>query len=184
MMKKKLAALALALLLLAPSIAAVAKEATALPYGVTFQMDYAAVLETLGDAVEEDAWEDEAGVLLLPAGPSGVEGLEAEGLSFQVDRNNSDRASRLSQISISLPTGDSSVASFRKALTALIGAYGQPDGDPFGEESVSNYVEYGNLSATWTNEDARINLSLSRMYQESLTLEISNRLCYRAEDLK
>ena len=49
---------------------------------------------------------------------------------------------------------------------------------------VEGYVEYGGLHATWTKPDVRINLSLSRMYQESMSLDFSNRLCYDADDLK
>ena len=52
------------------------------------------------------------------------------------------------------------------------------------EVCVESYVEYGNLSASWTKADVRISLYMSRMYAESLTLDFSNRLCYDKADLQ
>ena len=182
---RKLLALMLVVLMTVPGFClAEESKATELPKGVTFQMDYDAVLAALGEGVAEDEWEEDVGTLMLSDTDAGIGDLKASEISFQVDRNNSGRVSRLSQIDLYLPGGENSIASFREALAAITAVYGEPDGDPFDAAGVEGYVEYGGLHATWTKPDVRINLSLSRMYQESMSLDFSNRLCYDADDLK
>lgn len=181
-MMKKIAALVLALML--PLCAAVAEEATALPFGVGFSMDYQQVLDAAGKDAEQDNWGDDTGVVMLGACDIGIGGLKAESVNFQIDRNNSASASRLSQIYMELDAGDNCIAGFRAALAALTAQYGAPDGDPFDEFGVESYVEFGNLNASWTKPDVRINLSMGRMYMDSLSLDFANRLCYDANDLK
>ena len=167
---RKLLALMLVVLMTVPGFClAEESKATELPKGVTFQMDYDAVLAALGEGVAEDEWEEDVGTLMLSDTDAGIGDLKASEISFQVDRNNSGRVSRLSQIDLYLPVGENSIASFS---------------DPFDAAGVEGYVEYGGLHATWTKPDVRINLSLSRMYQESMSLDFSNRLCYDADDLK
>ena len=182
MMFKKIVALLLALAL--PMCAAVAEQATALPFSMTFQMDYDTVLKNLDAEVTEDNWGDETGDLIIGECATGIGDLHADSVNFRVDRNNSAKASRLSQISMYLTVGDNCIADFRLALAALTAVYGAPDGDPFSEEAVQYYVEYGNLSANWTTPDTRINLYMSRMYDAYLTVDFTNRLCYDADDLK
>ncbi|MEG0864870.1 MAG: hypothetical protein RSE58_10660 [Clostridia bacterium] len=182
---KKILVLLLAMLMLVPCFSAIAEEtATALPLNTAFSMDYETLRTALGKDAVEDLWDEGTGTLMLEQCAIGIGDLKADSIHFQVDRNNSDKASRLSQISINLPTSEKSIASFREALTALTDMYGQPDSDPFDAASVENYVEYGGLSATWTKPDVRISLSLSRMFQESINLDFTNRLCYSADDLK
>lgn len=178
---KRLFALILALML--PLCAAVAEEKTPLPFGVDFQMDYATVKETLGEGVQEDDWGDETGMLTLTDVGAGYGDLKAEYVYFQIDRNNSAAASRLSQISMTILCDGNSIADFRAALAALTAAFGAPDSDPFSEEAVEYYVEYGNLSANWIKPDVRVNLSMSRMYGDSLSLDITNRILYDKADL-
>lgn len=182
---KKIAAVIMTLALtLTLAAGAVADEATALPFGVSFSMDYDTAHKTLGEGAEADDWGEETGMLMLGECEVGIGALKALDVSFQIDRNNSDNASRLSQISISLSVDGGAIAAFRAALGDMTAAYGAPDEDPFNEMGVENYVEYGNLSATWTKADTRINLYMSRMYYESLVLDFTNRICYNADDLK
>ena len=181
---KKFFSLLLALALVAAALPALAQEATALPYGLTFQMDFDAATAVLGgDKVAKEEWDDGVGSLTLQNVPSGIGDLQADQLSCQIDRNNSAKASRLSMISYMLPIGENSISSFRAVLAALTDMYGAPDSDPFDADATQGYVEYGNLAATWTKADARISLSLGRMFTESLSLNIANRLCYDAADL-
>ena len=70
------------------------------------------------------------------------------------------------------------------ALETLTAAYGAPGSDPFDEGGVENYVENGNLSATWTKDDVRFTLTMSRMYSDTLSFYYSYRLNYDADDLK
>lgn len=192
---KMLAALMALLLALAPALCAVAEanapttfavgeEATPLPAGVNFTMDLTAIKKLLGDNVELDDWGEGEGQLIKDNAALEPLELTADSAGFQVDRNNSDMALRLSQISAVLPTGENCIAAFRAALKAVNAVYGEPDSDPFNEYAVESYVEYGNLSATWTKTDVRINLNMSRMFGEMLLLDFTNRLCYNPDDLK
>ena len=187
-MKKSISFL-LALLVLSGSCAALAQTAqpaTALPCGVTFGMSMDEATGALGAAAEDtpDEMDGEVGSLYIETAENAFGSLAAYDLTFEVNRSNSAKAPRLNMIFCGLPVGDSVIASFRDALTAFTALYGAPDGDPFDESGVDGYREYGYRSATWTKPDVRINLSLSRMYQATLTLDFANRLCYDADDLK
>ncbi|MEG0740746.1 MAG: hypothetical protein RR065_03315 [Clostridia bacterium] len=181
---KKLFALILSLALVTLALPALAQEATVLPLGLTFQMDFDAAAAALGaDKVAKEEWDEGVGSLTIQNAPSGIGDLQVDQFSCQIDRNNSAKVSRLSTLNFMFPIGDNSIADFRAVLTALTAMYGAPDSDPFDTNATQGYVEYGNLSATWTKPDARINLSLSRMFTESLSMDIANRLCYDAADL-
>ena len=92
-------------------------------------------------------------------------------------------APRLRLVSVTLDPGDNSLASFRAALEALTGVYGEPDNNPFDEAATDMYEEYGMLDASWVKEDVRIYLSLQRMYEDYLELSFSPRICFDASDL-
>lgn len=186
-MKKYLALLML--MSLVASTGALAEEAaTPLPYGVTFQMDGPAVATTVGgDAVFEaydPEYDEETGSVCLLDSDVGLGELKATYIDFEILRNNSAETPRLNMISATLPTEGNGVADFRAALSSLTAIYGAPDSDPFDENGVASYVEYGGLDATWTKTDVRINLSMQRMFGASLSLSFSDRLCYDAADLE
>lgn len=186
-MKKYLALLLMMALAAAPG--ALAQEAaTPLPYGVSFDMDGQAVADAIGDgAVFAPYFEDdeEVGSISLDGGIAlGLGGLQANYVTFEVARNNSPEEPRLYLISAGLPVSGNGVKEFRDALDALKALYGEPDNDPFDESGVECYVEYGTLSATWSKADARINLSMGRMYGAYLSLDFTSRLCYDAADLQ
>ena len=101
-----------------------------------------------------------------------------------MQRINSLRVPRLSQISADLEVGEDSIAAFRAALEALTGVYGAPESDPFDASGVALYVEYGTLDASWVKEDVRISLSLQRMYEDTLHVSFSRRICFDAADLE
>jgi len=65
-------------------------------------------------------------------------------------------------------------------MTVTLGA---PESDPFSDEAADAYVEWGTLDASWTLPDARVSLSLNRMYEESITIQYSSRLNYDKADL-
>ncbi|MEG1677472.1 MAG: hypothetical protein RR379_07350, partial [Clostridia bacterium] len=102
---KKILVLLLAMLMLVPCISAIAEEtATALPLNAAFSMDYETLRTALGKDAVEDLWDEGTGTLMLEQCAIGIGDLKADSIHFQVDRNNSEKASRLSQISINLPT--------------------------------------------------------------------------------
>ena len=180
---KKWFAILLTMCLLACS-AALAEE-TALPGGVNFYMNANEVAKALGPAAEISYWEEEGAEGTVYAETfDGFDGLNVTSASFDVTANNSDKAPRLAQINLTLDVGDDCIQAFRDALLAMTAAYGEPDSDPFDESCVQTYVEYGTLGAYWTKADVRIALDMYRMYNESLTVSFTNRLCYDAEDLK
>lgn len=182
---KKLLSVLLVCMLLLPCLAfAQEDQATNLPMDVTFEMDYEAIKKHLGEGVTEDEWEDGIGSIFLEDKANIVGGLTSELVTFEVNRNNSAKDSRLSQITIELPVGDNCIAAFRNAVAELTSVYGVPDSDPFDEAAVANYVEYGGLGATWTKEDVRIDLYMSRMFDEYLSVDFSKRICYDAADLE
>lgn len=185
-MKKYLALLMIMVLAAAP--AALAEDAaTPLPLGATFEMDGPALVEAIGgDAEFVPYFEDddtETGNIQLSNVDLGIGGMTATFVCFDVQRINSAREPRLSLVSVTLDPGNNSIASFRSALEALTGVYGAPDNDPFGEDAVDMYVEYGMLDASWVKDDVRIYLSLQRMYEDYLELSFSPRICFDASDL-
>lgn len=186
---KKLLSLLLTLGLLlsaCPALAQAADEATPLPLNVAFGMNMDELSALLGSDAQKETWyedDTETGSLMLEAVEI-ISGLTAADVTFQVDRNNSAKAPRLSLITASLPVGENVIASFKNALASLSAVYGTPDNDAFDESGVQGYVEYGNLSATWTKDDVRVNLNMNRLYDESLSLDYSYRLNYDAADLK
>ena len=177
------------LAVLACSFAAFAEESPAtapLPCGVRFGMSLDELSALLGEDALIETWDDDAGTgsVSMENVKIGIGDLIAENIFFQADRNNSAGESRLSMISMGLPVGDNVIVSFRAALEALTAVYGAPDSDPFDEGCVENYVENGDLSATWTENDVRFTLSMSRMYGDTLSFYYSYLLNYDADDLK
>lgn len=186
-MKKIISILLVALLGLCSLPTLAETSVTTLPQGVSFGMNMDKLSAILGDGAVREMWydgDDEIGTLTLEAAEMGIGDIVAERLDFQVDRNNSDKAPRLSMISGHLTVGDNVIADFKALLAAMTEAYGAPDTDSFDEGGVEGYVEYGMLSATWTKPEVRINIGMSRMYDEMLTLDYTYRLNYDAEDLK
>lgn len=186
-MKRIIAWLTAALLVLCAVPALAEKTATALPGGVSFGMNMQELSALLGDQAARDVWyedDPDAGTLMLEDCALGVGDLTADDLFYQVDRNNSQKTPRLSMITASLPVGENVIASFKAVVAAFTEAYGAPDSDPFDSFSVDDYVEYGTLSATWTKDDVRINLSMNRRYDESLSLDFSCRKNYDPADLQ
>lgn len=186
-MKKAL--LALALMLCLCLSAAVAEEATPLPFGVNYSMNWQETYAAAGENAQSDTWESDedevhVGSIYLENVDIGVGTLHAGTVYFEVNDSNSAREGRLYDVLCLLDEGDNVIASFRDALAQVSSVYGEPDNDPFDDESVAAYVEYGALSASWTKTDVRINLYMQRAYEDSLTLEFSNRLCFDANDLK
>lgn len=110
--------------------------------------------------------------------------LTAYTLNVQVDQNNSQKASRLSMVSYSITPKDNSIAVFRSLLTAMTARLGAPDDDPFNNDGTAQYVEWGTLNANWTKDDVRVSLSLSRMYEDSLSILYTSRVNYDKADLQ
>lgn len=184
---KRTLSLCLALFLTLCALPAAAEETTTvLPFGAKFGMNLAEAAALLGDGAALETWydDDQTGSVSAENVPLGIADLTAETLYLQVDRNNSAKKPRLTMLSLSLSVSDAPIASFRNALEALTAAYGEPESDPFDGDAVANYVENGDLFASWTKTDVRIGLGLSRMYDESLTLSFTSRLNYDAADLQ
>ena len=183
-----LVAILLALMLLLP--AASLAEGTALPFGLQMGMSPIQVTEALtADAtlgsLTPDTEDYGNGAVEYRYSNVKIPGTEltADSLSVQVDRNNSAKEDRLTEIGFVLSSPEQSIAAFRQVLAAMTASLGAPDADPFGEEAVGAYVEGGTLDASWTTADTRISLSLSRMYEESLSVQYSSRLNYDPADL-
>lgn len=184
---KKTISILMAILLTASCCAALAQtEATPLPCGVTFGMNMDEVGTALGSAAErtDDEIDDEVGSYYLETGKGAVGALDCLDMTFEINRNNSAGAPRLSMIFCGLPVGDNVIASFREAVAAFTSVYGAPDGDPFDQGGVEGYTEYGYLSATWTRQDVRINVDMSRPYGDRIDCNFSYRLNYDEADLK
>ena len=187
-MKRKLLALLIAVMLTVP-FAGLA-EATQLPYGLALGMDQAAAKaafaadETLA-ALPSDLQDYGNGVVEYVFENVPVPGMDATAatLSVQLDRNNSKREERLSMITLTLDAQADSIKTFRTALAALTQTLGQPSSDPFAEESVQGYVEWGTVYANWAQPDVRVSLTLNRMYEESVTLQYTSRMNYDVADL-
>jgi len=188
-MARKLLAFLVLFTLLLP--AAALGEATALPYGLALGADAAdteaafAADAVLG-AVEYQKVDDGNGVVEYVFENVAIPdtALTASSLNVQIDQNNSLKVDRLTMVSLYLsPAQDEGIAAFRELLTAMTAALGAPEADPFGQSGVAQYVEWGTLSASWTTDDVRVSLSLSRMYEESVNILYSSRVNYDEADL-
>lgn len=187
-MAKRMMVILLILSLLIP--AAALGEATALPFGLTVGMDISettaafAADETLSAQAPEKI-DDGNGTIEYDFSNITVPGtdLSANNFSVQIDQNNSLHADKLTMLTFSIDPGDNSIASFRTLLASITASLGAPDSDPFDENGVAQYVEWGTLSASWTLEDVRVSLSLSRMYEDSLGIFYSSRINYDSADL-
>lgn len=185
-MKKTLIALLLALTLL--PCAGVAEQVTTLPYGfelgMTVEQTVGVMMENtaLADYTEEDygngAYNYTVNDIEIPD-----TGMKANIMQVQVDQNNSDKTEKLTSISFEIRPAEESIATFRKLLAALTATYGAPSDDPFSDENAAIYAEWGSLDASWQTDDLRITLSLSRMYEESISLYLVSRKNYNVSDL-
>ena len=189
-MNKRLLALLVSIALVLPALAL--GEGSTLPYGFQFGMNTDAVeaaiaadatLSKMEPDIEDD---DESAVeyLFFDVAIPGTE-LSADSVSLQIDENNSDLTDKMTSLSFVLnPESDQSIGIYRTLLTAMSATLGAPELDPFSDESsVASYVEWGTLDAYWTLPDARISLSLNRMFGDSITLQYSSRLNYNKADL-
>lgn len=189
---KRMLSLLISLLLAALPLAAVGETvSTELPYGMVFGLNTAEVEAVYrSDAVlskltmDQERYDDGVTTIIFDDAPIPGTQLVAGSLSLQVDENNSPKTPRLSMMTFLMSPVEDSIAAFRAALAALTAAYGAPQSDPFSAEAVETYVEWGNLSALWELGDARISLSLSRMYQESLAISYMSCYNYLASDLQ
>lgn len=186
-MIRKLTALALAVLMLAPALSLA--EGSALPFGLALGMNgdqtraaFAAdpVLSAL--TPEKEEYGTSVDYYFEDVAIPGTE-LTADELSVSIDQNNSQKKDRLTSVTFTISPSEHSIADFRALLAALTATLGAPEGDPFGTDAVAAYVEWGTLDATWATADTRISLSMSRMYEESVNLQYSSRLNYDAADL-
>ncbi|MDD3212907.1 MAG: hypothetical protein PHY64_04500 [Eubacteriales bacterium] len=186
-MVKKIMVILLILSLLIP--AAALGETTALPFGLALGMDIPATKAAFAadatlaaqepeELVNDSAVEYDFTDVAIP----GTD-MTAYNFSVQIDQNNSQRADRLTMLTFDVEPGDNSIATFRTLLSAMTASLGAPDSDPFDENGVAQYVEWGTLSASWTAEDVRVSLSLSRMYSDSINILYSSRLNYDEADL-
>ena len=190
-MKRMLMILTAVLLATLPLSGLCETVSTELPYGMVFGLNVAEVEAMYrSDAtlakltVNKESYDDGVTTFVFDDAPIPGTQLVAGSLSLQVDENNSGNAPRLSMMTFLVNPVTDSIAAFRAALQALTAAYGAPQSDPFGEDGVNSYVEWGNLSALWELGDARISLSLSRMYQESLSVSYMSCYNYLASDLQ
>lgn len=185
---KRILAVVLAMALLIP--AAALGEATALPFGLKMGMspdEAKAAFKADGtlSKIKYDKEDYDSGAVEYMFEDVDIPGTDetADSMTVQIDQNNSAKADRLTTITFDLSPTDSSIATFRKLLGAITASYGNPATDPFGEDGVSAYVEWGTLDASWATDDVRISLSLSRMYEESVSIMYSSRLNYDKADL-
>ncbi|MBE5778453.1 MAG: hypothetical protein E7331_03875 [Clostridiales bacterium] len=152
---------------------------------VSFGMSGSELRPLFPDGLWEAWYEDdpEEGVLTLLGDNVQIDGLPVEEVTLQADRNNSSLQPRLTLVTAILPTGDNCILSFKNALAALTALYGQPDYDPFCEDCVRTYQQSGSLSATWTTDEVTINLTMNRMFYETLSLDYIYLLNYDPADL-
>jgi hypothetical protein len=187
-MTRKLFAILILFTMLLP--AAALGEATGLPYGFALGMNTA---ETEA-AFAADAVLSGAKYQTVDDGNGSVEyvfanvaipdtEMSADNLTVQIDQNNSAKEDRLTMVSITVSPSQDSIATFRALLASMTASLGAPDTDPFAENGVAQYVEWGTLDASWTRADVRVSLSLSRMYEESVSILYSSRLNYDEADL-
>lgn len=190
---KRICSFLLLMAMLTLSVCAFASEAQPSPFSVKINdesvslsvSDASTLIALFPDGIWDVWYEDdtEEGMLTLSGENITIDGLPAWDLSLQVDRNNSRHEARLSTVTASLPTGENCITEFKNALAALTALYGEPDYDPFSEDCVRTYQHTGNLSASWTKDDVMINLSMSRMFYETLTLDYTYLLNYDPADL-
>ena len=183
---KKIFAIVLTLVLLLPVLALA--ETPALPYGLALGMStdeveaaIAADATLSAAAFDKEDYENGSYDYIFTELAIPDTELVASSADIQVDANNSAKESKLSAISLSLMPVENSIATYRSLLASMKATYGEPDSDPFAD--VESYVEWGTLSATWTTDALRISLSLSRMYEESISIQYSSRINYDAADL-
>lgn len=182
---KKLLALLVSVMLFLPALAG---AQTTLPFGLSFGLNVeqteTALRENVNDVFDMEDYGNGTVDYLLANVTLADTTLIADSMSVQVDTNNSARTPRLSFFSLDYRPQGTCIADFRTLLAALTTQYGKPLTDPFDESGVNDYKEWGTLSATWETEDVRISLSMTRMYEESITLQFTSRLNYDEADLK
>ncbi len=187
-MSRKIIAFLVLFTLLLP--AAALGEATVLPYGFKLGMDGSATEAAIAadatlNAATCQKLDDGNGMTEYTFDGVAIPGtdLSADHLSVQIDQNNSRKENRLTMINYSFSPSQGSISIFRKLLSALTAALGAPDEDPFDENGVSQYVEWGTLDVSWTKPDVRVSLNLSQMYDASVSVLYSSRLNYDEADL-
>ena len=187
-MLKKTLATVLALALLLPAVAL--GDASALPFGLKMGMTTDETLAAFKadatlSATKPNKEDYDNGAVEFNFDSIAIPGTDitADSFSAQVDENNSAKTAKLTTLSFVVSPTDSSIAEFRTLLAAITKAYGAPESDPFSADAVDTYVEWGTLDATWAMPDARVSLSLSRMYEESITLQYTSRLNSDKADL-
>lgn len=187
-MMKKTLAMVLVLALLIP--AAAMGEASTLPFGLKIGMSKdeakaAFDADATLSAIKPDKEDYDNGALEYNFEDVAIPGtdLTADSFSVQVDENNSAKTDKLTNLNFVITPADNSIATFRELLTAMTATLGAPESDPFSDEAADAYVEWGTLDASWTLPDARVSLSLNRMYEESITIQYSSRLNYDKADL-
>ena len=186
-MARKLIALFLTAVLLLPAVAL--GESTPLPFGLklgmnTQETEAAFKADATLSKASPDKSSTDVGTVDYVFDDLSIPGTdEAASLTVEIDRNNSPQEDRLTSLSFQISPTGGSIAAFRQLLTSMTASLGAPDNDPFDADAVSQYVEWGTLDASWTKEDARVSLSLSRMFEENLTVQYSSRLNYDPADL-
>lgn len=187
-MKRKLVALALALMLLTPALSL--GEGAALPFGLAMGMNgdqaraaFAADPALAALSPDKSDYGNGAVEYVFESVPIPGTELVADSMSVSIDQNNSQKQDRLTSVSFTITPSEHSIADFRALLAALTATLGAPEGDPFDEDAVAGYVEWGTLDASWALADMRVALTMNRMYEESVTLQFTSRLNYDAADL-
>ena len=180
-MKRKTLCLLLCTALILSVIFCAAADDTVLPLDLRFGM----TPEEAAPLLDELHYDESGDMYLMDRFFSEVPGivgtLDGVNVSIGWTTNNSDRAMQLDSINLELPHEGNVIASFRKALAEYTAVYGAPDEDPFLD--VDGYRDYGSLSAYWTRDDARISLTMSRMYGDMLSSIFVRRQCYNEADL-
>ncbi len=190
-MKSKWIALLLALCLL--PVAALAEQVTAdedslLPYGLALGMDAASTEALLksDSALKGYEIEDyENGTYYFTVSEVGIPDTDLTAASFQiqVDTNNSVGEERLTSVYFDMYGMNDSIDTFRVLLKALSAKFGEPTSDPFSAEAIDLYEEWGSLDASWQTDTLRVSLTLSRMYDASISVQYSSRKNYDKADL-
>lgn len=178
--------LALAMLLPVTAIG----EAAALPFGLTMGMSPEqaeaafkasdALAKLTPDKVDNDDGSIE--YIFDDVAIPGADGITGS-LTVDVDQNNSLREYRLTSISLEIGSPENCISLYRTLLASMTAQLGAPNADPFGEDGVNGYVEWGTLDAAWATDSARASLSLNRMFGDSVSILYTSRLNYDAADL-
>ena len=156
---------------------------TALPYQTKFGMSPEQTLSCLNaNGTFECCQEEEFFTYYAENAKNTVGQLNTSSLTFTLTANNANQAPELDLIDFQLPFDGDVIAAYRNALKEFTAIYGSPDDDPFLD--VDAYVEYGTLSAYWTFDDARITLTMQRMYGDRINAYFTRRICYNADDLQ